>query len=148
MCRRDPSSYRSGARRVSTSLCVQRLFIRARPVYLRRTAERDRFRSAEPVTENDVGDASEDAPERLIREARTGDEALGRLLARYSNYLSILARVELGRRLQGKLDPADLVQQTMLRTNSAFSELRSHDSEVLMAWLRRILARTLADAEW
>jgi DNA-directed RNA polymerase specialized sigma24 family protein len=34
----------------------------------------------------------------------------------------------------------------MLRAYSAFSELRSRDPAVLMAWLRRILASTLADA--
>ncbi len=64
----------------------------------------------------------------------------------FRNYLQVLAELHLDRRLRGKLDPADIVQQTMLRAYSAFGEVRSQDTEVLTAWLRRILASTLADA--
>ena len=71
----------------------------------------------------------------------TGDD-----LEPFRGYLQVLAELHLDRRLRGKLDPSDIVQQTMLRAYSAFGELRSRDSEVLMAWLRRILASTLADA--
>ena len=54
-------------------------------------------------------------PTELVRHARGGNgEALGQLLARYGNYLSLLARVQVGRRLQGKIDAADLVQETFL----------------------------------
>lgn len=60
-------------------------------------------------------------------------------------YLEVLARVHLDRRLRGKLDPADLVQQVMLRALAAWPELKDPAPEVLTAWLRRILARTLAD---
>jgi hypothetical protein len=71
----------------------------------------------------------------------TGDD-----LDPFRGYLQVLAELHLDRRLRGKLDPSDVIQQTMLRAYSAFGELRSRDSEVLMAWLRRILAITLADA--
>src|SRR5262249_46216300 len=47
---------------------------------------------------------------RLVDLARSGDgPALGLLLERYRNYLSLLARVQIGRRMQGKLDVADVV---------------------------------------
>ena len=69
-----------------------------------------------------------------------GDE-----LEEYRGYLQVLAELHLDRRLRGKLDPADVVQQTMLRAYSAFGELRSQEAQVSMAWLRRILASTLAD---
>jgi RNA polymerase sigma-70 factor (ECF subfamily) len=44
------------------------------------------------------------------------------------------------------MDASDVVQQTLLRACSAFNGLREREPEVLAAWLRRILASTLADA--
>jgi RNA polymerase sigma-70 factor, ECF subfamily len=70
----------------------------------------------------------------------------GEALEPFRSYLQVLAELHLDRRLRGKLDASDVVQQTMLRAYSAFGELRSREPEVLTAWLRRILASTLADA--
>ncbi|HJZ91961.1 MAG TPA: helix-turn-helix domain-containing protein [Gemmataceae bacterium] len=45
--------------------------------------------------------------EALLDRARAGDvEALGKLLERYRPYLSLLARLEVDRRLRGKADEA------------------------------------------
>jgi RNA polymerase sigma-70 factor (ECF subfamily) len=63
----------------------------------------------------------------------------------FRSYLEVLARIHLDSRLRGKVDPADVVQQVMLRAVAAWPELRDPDPAVLAAWLRRILARTLAD---
>jgi len=55
--------------------------------------------------------AHEPNPQALLDPARGGDEAaLGRLLESYSNYLTLLARVQIGRRIQGKVDAGDVVQ--------------------------------------
>jgi RNA polymerase sigma-70 factor (ECF subfamily) len=64
----------------------------------------------------------------------------------FRKYVHLLAELHLDARLRGKLDPSDVVQQTMLRAYSALGEVRDDRPEVLVAWLRRILARTLADA--
>ncbi len=64
----------------------------------------------------------------------------------YRQYLKILAELHLDRRLRGKLDASDVVQQTLMRAYSAFNGLRQQEPEVLAAWLRKILASTLADA--
>jgi RNA polymerase sigma-70 factor (ECF subfamily) len=64
----------------------------------------------------------------------------------FRRYLEVLARVHLDPQLRGKLDPADLVQQTLLRACAALSERRGQSPESLAAWLRKILAHTLADA--
>jgi RNA polymerase sigma-70 factor (ECF subfamily) len=65
----------------------------------------------------------------------------------YRRYLEVLAGLHLDRRLRGKLDPSDVVQQTLLRAYAGFVDLRQPcEPEVITAWLRRILARTLADA--
>jgi RNA polymerase sigma-70 factor (ECF subfamily) len=63
----------------------------------------------------------------------------------FRRYLEVLARVHLDPRLRGKLDPADLVQQTFLRACAALPDLRDQAPAVLAAWLRQILARILAD---
>ena len=71
--------------------------------------------------------------------------AAAEALEPFRHYLLVLAKLHLDARLRGKLDPADLVQQTLLRAYPAMSQLRTHDPAVVAAWLRRILARTLAD---
>jgi RNA polymerase sigma-70 factor (ECF subfamily) len=64
----------------------------------------------------------------------------------YRKYLKVLAGLHLDRRLRGKLDPSDVVQQTLARAYPALADLRHREPPVLAAWLRKILARTLADA--
>lgn len=83
--------------------------------------------------------------EEQIRAARASEQALGRLLARYSHYLTILASVEVGRRLQGKLDPADLVQDVFLDAARHFAGFRGETEGELTAWLRQILAGVLGN---
>src|SRR5262249_2282667 len=45
-----------------------------------------------------------------------------------------------------KFSDSLLVQQTLLQAYEGFPALRQREPEVLMPWLRQILARTLADA--
>jgi len=84
--------------------------------------------------------------ERLIDRARAGDASvLGRLLEGYRNYLTLLARLTLGRRLQGKLDDSDLVQEAFLEAHRDFPQFRGSTEKELTSWLRRILAHNLAN---
>jgi RNA polymerase sigma-70 factor (ECF subfamily) len=83
--------------------------------------------------------------EALLRRARAGEEgALGRLLERYRGYLTLLARVQIGRRLQGKADHDDLVQEAYLEASRHFATFRGESEPELTTWLRRILATCLA----
>jgi RNA polymerase sigma-70 factor (ECF subfamily) len=82
----------------------------------------------------------------LLRLARDGDaDALGQLLDGYRNYLALLARLQLSRTLRSKSDPADIVQDTFLKANSSFPEFRGETEPEFTAWLRRILATTVAN---
>jgi RNA polymerase sigma-70 factor (ECF subfamily) len=82
---------------------------------------------------------------RLLDAARQGNaEALGELLEAYRNYLRLLARLEVGRRLQAKIDASDLVQETFLQAHRAFPEFRGASETEVLQWLRRILASRLS----
>lgn len=85
-------------------------------------------------------------PNQLLERAQAGDgPALGRLLELYRNYLALTARVQVGRRLRGKVDAADIVQETFLEAHRDFAQFRGHTEPELVAWLRRILATNLAN---
>ena len=66
-------------------------------------------------------------------------------LESYRGYLGMIARLSLDQRLQGKVDPSDLVQQTLLKAHQAIDQWRGTGPGEQAAWLRQILARTLAD---
>jgi RNA polymerase sigma-70 factor, ECF subfamily len=83
--------------------------------------------------------------EQLLNLARSGsDSARGQLLELYRNYLGLLARIQIGRRLQGKVDPADMVQETFLEAHRQFNRFRGGSEMELTAWLRAILAGVLS----
>jgi RNA polymerase sigma-70 factor (ECF subfamily) len=91
-------------------------------------------------------ETADSSPGRLLQHARAGDgPALGQLLERYRAYLLVLARVQIGRRLQGKVDASDVVQEAFLGAHRDFPQFRGATANEFAAWLRQILASLLAN---
>jgi RNA polymerase sigma-70 factor (ECF subfamily) len=67
-------------------------------------------------------------------------------LDRFRPYLRLLAQLQLGDRLRGKLEPSDLVQQTLLEAHRSLAQFRGQGDAELAGWLRGILAHQLAHA--
>jgi RNA polymerase sigma-70 factor (ECF subfamily) len=85
-------------------------------------------------------------PEQLLQSARHGDAAaLGQLLELYRQYLTLLARLQINRRLQRKVDASDVVQETFLEAHRDFTQFRGAGERELLGWLRQILASNLAN---
>jgi RNA polymerase sigma-70 factor (ECF subfamily) len=85
-------------------------------------------------------------PERLLEQARAGDPtARGQLLELYRNYLRLMARSLINQPLRVRLDASDLVQETFLKADREFAGFLGSTEPELVAWLRQILVRSLAD---
>jgi RNA polymerase sigma-70 factor (ECF subfamily) len=67
-------------------------------------------------------------------------------LDRFRDYLHLLARLHLDPLVRSKVDPSDLVQQTLLQAHQHREQFRGQSQAELGGWLRAILANNLAEA--
>jgi len=80
------------------------------------------------------------------REALTEFRPTGDDLNGYRNYLRFLARAHLDDRVKPRVDPSDIVQETLLEAHRSLPEFRGEKEIELAGWLRKILARRMAHA--
>ena len=73
-------------------------------------------------------------------------ESQGLGLEKFRDYLGVLARLQIDPRLRSKLDPSDVVQETLLRAHEKRDQFRGQTPAEMAAWLRQILANNLAQA--
>jgi RNA polymerase sigma-70 factor, ECF subfamily len=64
----------------------------------------------------------------------------------FRSYLYLLARSHIGPRHRARLDPSDIVQQSLLDAHQKQAQFRGATDAERMAWLKQILANNLADA--
>lgn len=62
----------------------------------------------------------------------------------FRSYLRVLAGMQLNPMLKSRVDPSDIVQQTLLQAHRAVDQYRGKTDAELAGWLRQILANELA----
>jgi RNA polymerase sigma-70 factor (ECF subfamily) len=83
---------------------------------------------------------------RLVERAAAGDDqAWADLIAERRDRLKRMVAVRLDRRLQGRLDPSDIVQEACLVASKQISQFASNPSMPFYLWLRWIAGQRLID---
>src|SRR3954469_25664669 len=101
--------------------------------------------SSKHLSGKSSGSGTGSSANALIDRARRGSKSsLGSLLEQYRNYLVVLAATQIEKRLQPRVSPSDVVQETMLRAHKNFAQFRGTTEPELLAWLRQILVNNLA----
>jgi RNA polymerase sigma-70 factor (ECF subfamily) len=84
--------------------------------------------------------------EELLRRAGAGDQqALADLFAHYRERLWRMVHLRLDRRLQGRLDPDDVLQETYLVLHQRLPEYVAHPPMPFFLWLRQLAGQKLID---
>src|SRR5262245_18621213 len=83
---------------------------------------------------------------RLVAQAATGDErAWTELIARHRERLKRMVAVRIDRRLQGRIDPSDVIQETCLVASKQISSYATQPEMPFYLWLRWIAGQRLID---
>jgi RNA polymerase sigma-70 factor, ECF subfamily len=82
----------------------------------------------------------------LVEAARNGDEAaLADLVDRHRDRLERMVRLRMDRRLQGRVDPADIVQDAYLALRGKFPQYSADPRLPFFLWLRLEVGQKLVD---
>jgi RNA polymerase sigma-70 factor (ECF subfamily) len=89
-----------------------------------------------------TGDGSE--TDRLLRQAGEGDQAsLGELLQRHNARLRRMVALRLDPRLQGRIGPSDVIQETYLEVSARLAEYLREPTMPFFLWLRFLAGQKL-----
>ncbi len=81
---------------------------------------------------------------QLLRDAAAGDQrAVNELFTRYQDRLRMMVRLRLNRRLQGRVDPSDVIQEAYLEISKHFAEYARAPTMPFYLWLRYITGQKL-----
>jgi RNA polymerase sigma-70 factor (ECF subfamily) len=95
----------------------------------------------EPISTADPNNSDD-----RLRRARDGDaQALAELFAHYRDRLRLMVRLRLDRRLNGRLDPSDVLQEAYLDLARRFPEYARDPALPFYLWLRALTGQKLID---
>jgi RNA polymerase sigma-70 factor (ECF subfamily) len=82
--------------------------------------------------------------EGLLRRVRAGDEqALAELFANFRDRLRQMVRLRLDRRLQGRIDPSDVLQDAYLDASKRVADYLANPTAPFFLWLRFLTGQRL-----
>jgi RNA polymerase sigma-70 factor (ECF subfamily) len=93
----------------------------------------------------DTTDEFRDSPELLQRAAAGDERALQELFARYRDRLKRMVRLRLSRRLQGRVDDSDVLQESFLEISKKLPEYVQQPALPFFLWLRHMTGLKLAE---
>ena len=95
--------------------------------------------------QTNMNPAPEETDDDDLLRARGGDGiALGQLMDRHKDYMTTFVQLQLGRRMQSKVEASDVVQEAMLDAIRQFPAFRGTTEIEFTTWLRRILVGKVA----
>src|SRR5687768_3823450 len=98
-----------------------------------------RYRLMALMSEHDSAETN-----ALLRLAAQGDqESLGKLLERDRDRLKRMAALRLDRRLHGRIDPSDVIQEAQLEAAARLAEYLRNPTMPFFLWLRLITGQRL-----
>ena len=84
--------------------------------------------------------------QELLQRARQGDQqAVGALFDYYRQRLKRMVRLRMDRRLKGRVDPSDVLQDAYLDVSRRFAKYAAESSVPLFLWLRLVTGQKLTD---
>ncbi len=87
-----------------------------------------------------------DASKLLSRAADGDEDALRELFSRHRGRLKRMVRLRLNRRLQGRIDDSDVLQEAYLEASKRLADYVREPSLPVFLWLRHITGQKLIDA--
>lgn len=89
--------------------------------------------------------ASDELKDLLERAARSEEQAVEELLSRHRERLKRMVHLRLSRRLQGRVDDSDVVQEALLDCSRRLQEYQAEPKLPFFLWLRHMTGLKLAE---
>ena len=90
-------------------------------------------------------DNSSDTNELLEAASEGSQVKWGALLARHRDRLRRMVALRMDRRLQGRIDPSDVIQEACLEASNRFAEYRENPTMPFFLWLRFLTGQKLLE---
>jgi RNA polymerase sigma-70 factor, ECF subfamily len=95
--------------------------------------------------ESIMSDNSSDTNELIEAASKGNQEKWGSLLARHRDRLRRMVALRMDRRLQGRIDPSDVIQEACLEASNRFSEYLKKPTMPFFLWLRFLTGQKLLE---